>query len=291
MARRSKKKKKTSLMDRARASFEEISWPAPRRMLVAAAWLLGCVAIVGGWIQGVPALRAAVAADARAERVTVEFLDRPAWVRGDLLELLEATAIRQLTGDPFDRENLAVTRDALMSTGWFESIEQVRRVSASHVEVRATYVTPAAVVRDGEGDHLVTAAGRLLPRSYPHDGASEQLVITGVHFERPQRPGAAWDGLDIRAALRLVDRLSGVAWRAQIESIDAGAFLDEQRLTIVTDLGARIAWGSAPDDEMALEIDADRKIAYLDRAYEDFGRIDTGYAGTLRFYDRGYFAE
>ncbi|MCP3980202.1 MAG: hypothetical protein GY716_12930, partial [bacterium] len=176
-------------------------------------------------------------------------------------------------------------------TGWFESIDQVRRVRPDLVEVRSTCVTPAAVVRDDDGDHLVTAGGRLLPRSYPHDGASEQLVITGVHQPRPQRPGAEWEGLDIRAALRLVERLSDMEWRAQVEAVDASEFRDEERLTILTDIGARIAWGSAPDDEMALEIDVDRKLAYLDRAYEDFGRIDTGYVGTLRFYDRGYFAE
>ncbi|MCP3904377.1 MAG: hypothetical protein GY715_12170, partial [Planctomycetes bacterium] len=155
MARRSSRKK-IPLLERARKRLGAISWPTPRRSLVAAAWIVVSVAIIGGWMRGVPSLRAAVSETARADEVRVVFLDRPAWVRDDLLALLEATAARQITGDPFDRNDLAVAREALMSTGWFESIDQVRRVRPDLVEVRSTCVTPAAVVRDDDGDHLVT---------------------------------------------------------------------------------------------------------------------------------------
>ena len=137
-------------------------------------------------------------------------------------------------------------RVALLATGWFDDVIQVRRVNAGVIEVTTTFVHPAAVIRDADGDHLVDAAGRLLPRSYPHGGAIHPLVITGVHYDRPQRPGAAWEGADLTAALRLLRLVDSRDWRAQIAEIDATRYLAEETLVIRTDRGARIIWGSAP---------------------------------------------
>ena len=169
-----------------------------------------------------------------------------------------------------------------------------RRVVASSAfpsARNATFVTPAAVVRDGEGDHLVDPSGRLLPRTFPHGGAEHQLVITNVRFPRPQRPGSQWEGADVTAALRLLRLIDGKPWRQQIAAIDTSRYLAEEVLVIRTDLGASIIWGSAPGEESGLEVAADGKLAYLDKAFEEFNRIDTGYDGELRFYEQGYFAE
>jgi hypothetical protein len=265
------------------------------RALVAGAWVLGLAGLSTAWAIGVPKLEQAVADDIRAagdvDDLTIEFSHRPQWARGDLLAMLDLTARRALTGNPLERTDLVAARHALLDSGWFDEIRQVRRDRADLVRIDAVFVEPAAVIRDDEGDHLVDPAGRLLPRTFPHDGAGAQLVIVGAHFDRPARPGVAWDGADVAAALRLLRLVDARAWRDQIGAIDVSRYLAEETIVIRTDIGARIIWGCAPGAESPLEVSADAKLAYLDRAFADFSRIDTGYAGEFRFYDRGYFAE
>ena len=261
------------------------------RWASAAAWLLGTIAIVLGWAAGVPTLRASVTASSTPDRVAVEFASLPAWVNGDLLAMLDVTTRRPLDGRVFDRGELMSAHRALLDTGWFVEVDQVRRVRPDLVTVQATFVTPAAVIRDADGDHLVDPRGRLLPRTFPPGGAKHLLAITGARFDRPLRPGGHWKGADVSAALRLLRLVEQRPWRGQVTSIDADAYLSTETLVIVTDLGARIIWGSAPGEESGLEVPAERKLEYLDAAFEEFRRIDTGHTGTLHFYDRGYFTE
>jgi hypothetical protein len=266
------------------AALRDVNWSAGRRYAIAAAWLLGLVAILTGWIIGVPRLRQAVAEAARAEQTTVEFADLPTWVNGDLLAMLVMTAQVQLGGDPLDQRDLVLVHDALLNTGWFDSIDQVRRVRADLVRIHATFVRPFAVIRDDEGDHLVDPRGRLLPRSYAQGEASRFIVITGAHFDRPQRPGAQWDGADVTAALRLTRLLDSKPWLGQVSSIDAADYFSREDgggLIITTDRGSRIIWGSAPGEEQAGEATAERKLSYLDYQAEHQGHIDGGYTGEL----------
>jgi hypothetical protein len=84
--------------------------------------------------------------------------------------------------------------------------------------------------------------------------------------------------------------LAGKPWRTQIAAIEVGEFLTDGRIVVRTDLGARIIWGSAPGAERALEVTAPAKVRYLDDAFRNFGRIDTGRNAELHFYEQGYFA-
>lgn len=297
MARAGRKKKTRkkarggpTLLARIRASLASLPWPAQGPYWRGAAWLVGLGGLTAAAVIGVPRLQASVVGTLPATDVTIEFIDRPAWVHGDLLDWLDITARPPLTGSPLDSGGLIAAREALLDTGWFDAVEQVRRHAGGRVTIEAIFVTPAAVVRDGAGDHLVDFAGRLLPRTYPRDGAEHQLVITGAHFDRPARPGVQWDGADVSAALRLLRVIDARPWRGQVEAIDAGGYLADETLVLVTDLGARIIWGSAPGDESGLEVTNERKLGYLDTAYREFGRIDTGHDGPLRFYERGYFS-
>jgi len=299
MARSTSKKKNTKKKKKSKgagagwlASIAESDlFSLGRPWAVAVAWIVFGAGVAVAWTLGVPELRASVSAAHTTQRMQVEFIALPPWVNGDLLAMLDLTARGALDVDPMRRDSLVDVRNALLSTGWFESIEQVRRVRAELVEIEATFVRPAAVIRDEEGDHLVDPGGALLPRTFPHDGAKKQLVIDGVHFARPQRPGVQWGGADVTAALRLLRLLDARPWRHQVAAIDAGRYMTEETLIIVTDRGARIIWGSAPGDESALEVTAESKLAYLDAAYREFNRIDTGHTGELHFYERGYFAE
>ena len=44
-----------------------------------------------------------------------------------LLLTLSLTAQVQIEADPFARDGLGHARDALLNTGWFEAVDQVRR--------------------------------------------------------------------------------------------------------------------------------------------------------------------
>ena len=287
---RKKTKKKAGTGERILGLLDAVDLPRLRPYAIAAAWVIGLAGVSTAWALAVPRLARSVQ-PVGIQQITIDFMEQPRWVNGDLLAMLDLTARRALSGEPLDRGGLVAAHSALLNTGWFESIAQVRRVEADLVEVHAVFAEPAAVIRDQEGDHLVDSAGRLLPRTYPHGGAQSQLVITGVHFDRPQRPGVRWDGADVVAALRLLRLIDQRPWRDQVAAIDANRFLEDETLLIRTDLGARIVWGSAPGEESALEVTAEGKLAYLDRAYADFARIDTGYSGEFHFYERGYFAE
>lgn len=266
------------------AALGRINWRAGRRYGSAAAWVIGLAAIVIAWIIGVPRLQRSVAEEAGSAQATVEFIGLPNWVNGDLLAMLVLTTQVQLGGDPFRQQDLVLVRDALLNSGWFESIEQVRRIRTDLVQVRGTFVRPFAVIRDGEGDHLVDPHGRLLPRSYAHDEAEHFIVITGARFDRPQRPGVQWDGADITAALRLMRLIDSRAWLGQIIAIDAADYFSREDgggLIILTDRGSRIVWGSAPGEETAGEATAEKKLSYLDYQADHQGHIDGGYSGEL----------
>jgi hypothetical protein len=195
-------------------------------------------------------------------------------------------------GDPFAQEELVAVRDALLATGWFEAVGQVRRTSADEVLVDADFLMPFALVRDADGDHLVDPHGRLMPRTYPKGrGPGSKVVIEGAHFERPGSPAAHWEGEDITAALRLLRLMDDRSWRDQVTVLDVSGYLSEQSLTLRTDRGAEIIWGSAPGEEQALEVLAERKLAYLDKAYEEFERVDMGYAGEWYFLQEGFIAK
>jgi hypothetical protein len=300
MAKRKNKRKKTSsgggLLARLALPEGLMSLPPAGRWLGPATWTGFAIALVVGWIVGVPRLEHSVAASARSDVATVEFIDLPVWVEGDLLAMLETTAVAHVSGDPLDRSDLARVREALLDTAWFDDIRQVRRTRADRLVVDAAFVRPFAVIRDETGDHLVDRTGTLLPMSYPvnADDAARasvrRFVITGVHFDRPARPGRSWEGDDVTASLRLLRLIDTRPWFSQVAALDAGRYLADGTLVIVTDIGARITWGSAPGEEPPGEVPSEGKIAYLDTAWEQFERIDRGHDGELYFLHKGYIA-
>ncbi|MBT8485647.1 MAG: hypothetical protein HKO59_04930 [Phycisphaerales bacterium] len=266
--------------ERLRERLAETEWTRARRASQAIITILVVAALTGGWLLGVPRLRAAVA-EATATEVSIVFVDEPAWVRGDLLALLDLTARHQLSGDPIAQSDLVAMRSALMNTGWFDAVRQVRRTSGNRIEVHADFVRPAAVIRDDEGDHLVDPTGKVLPRSYETDAAKTQIVITGAHLPRPGLVGTVWPGADVTAALRLLRLLSPQPWRGQVAAIDVSTFRDDESLVIATDRGSRLFWGSAPGAEEGLEVLADRKLARIETAFTELGHIDAGHRGVL----------
>jgi hypothetical protein len=253
-------------------------------------WITLVGVLTAAWFFGVPRLRAAVIEQTPAVPTAIEFSEVPVWVDTQLRAELEGTARLMLSGDPFTQTDLAGVRSALGATGWFESVDQVRRVTIDRIRVQATFARPFAMVRDRGRDYLVDPMGRLLPRSYtPGKNGAELIPIINAHFHRPEKPGRHWEGADVNAALRILRLLDGRPWFAQIEHVDLrhGA----EGVLLVTDIGARIHWGSPPGEEEVLEPTARRKLAFLDKAYEDSRRVDLGHTSTWRFYEDVFTAE
>jgi hypothetical protein len=286
-----KTKKKTSWLDRIP---EMPTGPA----VTASAWVAIVAGVAAAWWLGVPRLEAAVAETATSTvdgAGTIVFSERPRWVDDELLASLEQLVRDEITGDPFAQEDLVRAHAALLDTGWFDRVDQVRRVNAigeeksPGVAIDVHFARPFAVVRDRDGDHLIDASGRRLPRSFrTTEGPEELAVITGAHFPRSE-PGDSWRGADLTAALNVMKLIDMRPWSGQIAQIDLDS--RDAEIVLITDVGARIIWGSAPGQEAALEPTEKRKLAFLDKAYESRGRVDSSYAGVWRFYQDVLTAE
>jgi cell division septal protein FtsQ len=149
------------------------------------------------------------------------------------------------------------------------------------VEVRGRFVRPFAVVRDGDGDHLVDSTGKLLPKSFAPGENPHLIAISGAYFQRPLKPGKVWEGADVGAALTLVKHFWNQPWKSQIKLIDISHTFKGGAITLHTDKACTIIWGGAPGNEGPLELLADGKLQRLNFLYANHGRIDGGHIGEV----------
>lgn len=299
MAKRKSKGKRRKSSDGLLSRLAPLSptrwhWPTMFRTGVAFTWLGATAAIIVGWIYGVPRLEARVAQQAvvNADRVVdVHFIGAPSWVSGELESMLAMTARAQLSPDPFARHDLVRARDALLETGCFESVQQVRRANEQLVEVQATFLEPYALVEhDGRG-WLIDRHGRLLPPSYRAGAQAHFITIRGVRYSTPAEPAAYWEGTDVTAALRLIRLLETRPWSGQVDAVNMNGFMNGEPIRLVTNRGTELIWDSPPGDEQAGEVTAEEKIRRLQYLFDQFGHIDAGYDAQLDLSDpRGVFA-
>lgn len=277
-----KKKNKKNAPAKPRLQWlRNIEWSNIKRGLLALVWLVGIGGIAAAAWYGVPRLEAHAVEHSDLHTIEIYFIDPPAWVRGDLEAQLIQTIEPLLRRDPFDQTMLVAVRSELLNTGWFEGIEQVRRVRADRIDINGTFVDPYAVIRDDGGDHLVDERGNLLPRTFGHGEAEKFVVITNPRFPRPGRAGMQWEGADITAALRLLRLIEAQPWREQISQVNISGAIRGEPIRLVTDRGSRIIWGSPPNEEVALEALASRKLYYLGHFFREYGHVDMGSAATL----------
>ena len=245
-------------------------------------WVGGGLAIIGAWILGVPRLEVYAAAAGNGE-IEVRFIHAPGWVTEELQGHLEAIARGELSGGLLAQEDLERVGLALREDGWIEQVRQVRRVGEQAISIEADFASPFAVVRDGEGDHLVDGKGKLLPLTIPAGSKHQLIAITNTHFPRPMRAGLLWEGMDVTAGLLVLEQIRDKPWlkQGQVVAIDLTGFMETGMVTLVSDRGCRIIWGSAPGKETALESLAKRKLDYLKYQYEQFGHIDLGHTGEI----------
>lgn len=254
----------------------DLSWATSRSTLVAVIWVLGAGGLVTAWVLGTPRLESYASNHQPGGDVVVRLVDLPRWVESDLQTMLVKTATRHIGNDPLQRADLVDAREALLATGWFVSVDQVRRIGPQVVDVTATLAEPFAVIRDHSRDHLVDAQGRVLPRTYAAGESSGYITLTGARYGAPTHSGMTWPGADVTAALDVLVLISDKPWLNQIVRIDLSRHRKEGSIRFVTDRNCTITWGRAPGDEAGSDVPAVQKLSYLDYHFEQYGHIDRG---------------
>lgn len=207
--------------------------------------------------------------------------DGESWLpEQDQAEILRRARAAVRQPDPLSVRPLALITDALADTGWFQGDPVARRDPSGEIVISGTWRVPAAVVRYGGWDHLISWQAMPMPRRYG-TGASNQRVILNAAFapgpsENPaDRYKSPWPGEDVSDALSLLRLLAERNLVAEIEAIDVAAH-DEGRIELVTIHNTRIEWGAAPGRWRPGQATDDERIARLERLSGEFGRIDGG---------------
>jgi len=246
-------------------------------MLIAAAWsatFIGAALALG---MGVPMLRNEALGNHSDGPLRVRFENRPTWMTDAELGPLADAVAEQLSGSPMDRAGLQRAKEALLNTGWFDEVKQVRRSGDDEVAIEASWATPFAVVREGGYDHLVDSQCRLLPRCYrPGTAPRGFMRIEGATQPRPTTYGTRWGGDDLFSAMALARLIDERAWRSQIAWIDLSECANDGCLRFKTGRGCTVKWGRAPGREGASEVPARQKLEYLGWLNDHYGRIDAG---------------
>lgn len=247
------------------------------------------VVLAGGWALSRGSLERRVASystgvpSVRIEWPTVPDAGGEArtWVPSAVRSEMEEIVTANVSSDPFDRASLDAAADRLRASGWFATLREVRRRAGGLVTVSGTWRVPAAVVmRDGRS-HLVAMDGAVL-RLPSTVGTPDRLFqITNPMSPPPKGDhggivyGVPWPGSDVQSAIALLKLLHARPQVArQIAGVDLGEFSRSSKLTLVTDRGHRIIWGSPLGETLPGEVAVERKIARLEQNLKDFGRID-----------------
>lgn len=187
-------------------------------------------------------------------------------------------SLADLAEKPFDAASIERTQKAMMETGWFARPCQVLRQPDGRVVIRGDWREPAAAVRFGDHDYLVSAKGERLPPEYPPEGSGLKVLI-GPELEAPG-VGELWLGGDVQAGLALLEclRKTPASQRRdvldQVHAIDVSEFSMKKRLIIVTDTGSRIMWGGEPGTFVPGQAPDAVKLDRLAWMIQSHGRID-----------------
>jgi hypothetical protein len=242
----------------------------------AALWGMALGGIAAGLVVWVPRLVQRTADAPLPSPVRVVLRDEPRWLPKDERAAIERSVVKSIAANPFDRDGLVAARDAVVRSGWMTSVAQVRRSDVDEVIVEGTWAVPFALVCDADGEHLVDARGRLLPRSYPAGKGPRLLRIKGVDAPRPTEFGGTWRSDEVASALAMAATVVDRPWRWQIAGVDMSGWSEDGLIRLQSDRGCTIVWGRAPGKETAAEVPAMQKIAALQAAFDRTGHVDGG---------------
>ncbi|MBL8962434.1 MAG: hypothetical protein KF787_12500 [Phycisphaeraceae bacterium] len=208
--------------------------------------------------------------------------DTPTWLPEQLREEIQGLAQQHLNTreSPFSADPLRRIGQAMERSGWFDSRPVVRREHGGRLVVSGTWRIPAAVVRSGGRDHLVSWDGKPMPVVYDV-GASRLTPIVGASASPPKEGSIidyakSWPGEDVHAALELLNLIRSRSWFAQVAAIDVSAYASDRTLCLVTTGGGRVNWGGRPSKPRLGEASTAAKLTTIDRLQKGYRSIDAG---------------
>jgi hypothetical protein len=275
--------KRAKQKGKARYGSNEPSWARRHAGKLTLIALVAALAATGvsGMTMGVAQLDRYVRSRA-AERIepSLTLIDLPAVIAalaGPPLHQRVAALLEQPWTDDGLPQAIA---QQLLSTGWVDRVNYVRRTGGGEFLISCVYYLPVALVQTDGGFFLVDRASVRLPGVYHYD--ANWLVIQGAERAAPP-DGTVWPGADLRAGLALASALHSEPMSRQVSAILVGNFGGRinRRAThfeLATDRpGGRILWGSAPGSELE-ENSVDQKLAILRENFHRTGRIDADHA-------------
>jgi hypothetical protein len=274
---------------RARAEADEAPGPGVARRAGRVAVGLIVTSLGVAWILGVGPLRARVS-EVRTDPVEVAFEWPRAgggagetWLPSEVRSGLRQLALATIEPDPFDGASLETARAELMATGWFVSIDAVRRRPGGEVRVEGAWRTPAAVVEKGSRSYLVGmdgAAMRLpsgtsppasLFRIYePTSGPRTDERTGGVAWGEP------WPDEDVPEAIELLELVASTDVAGSIMGVDLRPYATRGWLSLVTDTWCELVWGAPVGESAPGEASAARKLEHVRSILDPADRLDRG---------------
>lgn len=244
--------------------------------------ICACILLTIGFMAfGMPRLRQYLDQKSfvEARNITVTFVNPPAWLDRTLaadMQRMVANAVGD--GSALDPARLTVAHDALVESGWFKSIDQVRLEGNGGFIVEARFRMPFALVVHGGREHLIDDEGCRLPAEWNlGERPASPHWITIVHAEStpPGQPGAPWSGRDLAAAIEFIKLTWNRPWQKQIAAVDLERFAGDG-LVVMTGSGGYVLWGAAPSVASSAEPPAQAKLKNLDHLFATTGFIDNG---------------
>ncbi len=275
---------------RVRGGAAHVLWTLGERTRVArrVATGLAVVGVAAAWVLGLGPLQERVAAQ-RADPIEVDFrwprsqATGRTWVPASVRVDLSQIVLASVRMDPFDVESLERAHEGLMATGWLESLEHVRREPGGVVEIVGDWRTPAAVVLREGREYLVgvdTAVMRL-PAQAEAPGGLFRIVSPLADAPRDPESGRVlyghrWHFDDVRHAIDLLEVVARLPEAEAIVGVDLSRYPREGVLSLVTDAGCHLVWGSPLDEPSPGEVAMERKMAHLGVILDPARRLDRG---------------
>lgn len=287
MSRKTTGKRAKKKPARTKKTRTPINWSIVRAWGFPALACVSIVALGAGMTIGAEALDDASRDLISGTASTIELeppldSDGNTWVRDEDRQILENRVRAILEGsDPFDGRPLATIGRTLESSGWFRSAPRVERLGRNTIRITGDWRRPAAVVRSGGRDHLISWQGFPMPVVFA-PGGSRAPIILGASIA-PSYPNPAdryarvWPGEDVAAALEVLRLVAFKPYRPQIAAIDISKTGRSGPIVLITDQENLIVWGGRPGAFHAGEVSDEEKLARLDAFFDRVGRIDGGY--------------
>lgn len=274
-----------------RSTKDRFGWSSFATHLSSFGVLTLCLGVLAGATLGLRPLeaRAAATTSRGAPSVSIQWPRIPGkenatWMARDEQEHLLTIARNAASDDdePFTPITLERVSRALAASGWFNGYPVARRVSIGTIEVLGEWRVPAAVVRTGDKDHLISWNATPLPPAYA-TGASPYPVILNAAKGPPTNASGArtfdssWQGEDVGAALELIGTIMDQAWFPQVAGVDVSQYGPDRTLVLMTKAGTRVVWGGRASKPRPGEVSTSDKLARLTQLFRDTKRIDGGF--------------